>query len=146
MLSFPSTPILSYQPVHTVPSLSLRCAESVHPHPVGYWTQRHQLLIILLPSAVQQQLQDLWRSADLYWWDRQSTYTHTLNRSHEWTHTHLYLRWHTVIVTKQAFGQTVLGISTCEKWMLWIQISQFTSLSGVCLHMHSENAHCHMSY
>lgn len=110
MLSSPSTPILSYQPVHTLsphykkyyidilnciltlpppPSLSplslpLRCAKSVHPHPVGYWTQRHQPLIVWLPPAVQQQLQDLRRPADLYRWDH--LLTHALNWSlRNWT-------------------------------------------------------------
>lgn len=96
LVSCLSTPISSSQPVHSVPSLRsaklifsfttytstlsasvlLRCVESIHPHPVGYWAQHSQPLVPWLPSAVQQQLQDIRCPADLYRWDRSAFHCH----------------------------------------------------------------------
>lgn len=96
LVSCLSTPISSSQPVHSVPSLRsaklifsfttytstlsasvlLRCVESIHPHPVGYWAQHSQPFVPWLPSAVQQQLQDIRCPADLYRWDRSAFHCH----------------------------------------------------------------------
>lgn len=96
LVSCLSTPISSSQPVHSVPSLRsaklifsfttytstlsasvlLRCVESIHPHPVGYWAQHSQPLVPWLPSAVQQQLQDIRCPADLYRWDWSAFHCH----------------------------------------------------------------------
>lgn len=55
-----------YSPTSLCLSVHLRCAESVHPHPDGHRTERRQPLVVRLPSAVQQQLQDLRCPTDLH--------------------------------------------------------------------------------
>lgn len=169
LVPFPSTPISSSQPVHTVPSLkkvlywyspphpntlhppflclslfSLRCVESVQPHPVGDRTQRRQPLIIWLPAAVQQQLQDLWRPADLHRWAH-STDAQTLNRSH-------LNRMGSFVLTlaqrrcyKAGFRSDRVGRFNLRKASVVNTDCPFTSLSWICLRAHSEYAHCHMS-
>lgn len=169
LVPFPPTPISSSQPVHTVPSLkkvlywyspphpntlrppflclslfSLRCVESVQPHPVGDRTQRRQPLIIRLPAAVQQQLQDLWRPADLHRWAH-STDAQTLNRSH-------LNRMGSFVLTlaqrrcyEAGFRSDRVGRFNLRKASVVNTDCPFTSLSWICLRAHSEYAHCHMS-
>lgn len=169
LVPFPPTPISSSQPVHTVPSLkkvlywyspphpntlhppflclslfSLRCVKSVQPHPVGDRTQRRQPLIIRLPAAVQQQLQDLWRPADLHRWAH-STDAQTLNRSH-------LNRMGSFVLTlaqrrcyEAGFRSDRVGRFNLRKASVVNTDCPFTSLSWICLRAHSEYAHCHMS-
>lgn len=52
----------------------------------------------------------------------------------EWAH--LYWRWYSLVVTKQAFGQTVLGISTCENANVVNTDCLFSFLFSICLRAH----------